>query len=570
MTHKELRAKFLEFFEGKGHKVVPSSSLLPVNDPSVLLTTAGMQQFKPYFIGMADPMADFGTKNVVSIQKCFRTADIDETGDDTHLTFFEMVGHFSFGGYFKAEALAYAWEFLTDPAWLGLDKSRIYATYYNGDRPGTEADLESKAILETLAGLDKVVAQGAADNFWGPTGTEGPCGPNVEFYIDGVEVWNAVFNQFYSHADGNLTLLETPGVDMGSGFERMLAGINGVKSVYDTDLFAPLMSMTTSLPPRSQRIVADHARGTVFLLSDYVTPSNKEQGYILRRILRRLLLHIQGSGILLENLLEAVIQEFGYAYPELIERRQHIMDTARGEAEKFSRTIDGGSKELDKLLASGVKNISGPEAFKLFSTFGLPIDFIKEKVAVDEEGFNIAFGEHQNMSRAGVEGKFGGHGLSAGATVSDEDKAQITKLHTATHLMHSALMEVLGSDAHQAGSDINPERTRFDFSFSRKLTPEEVKEIEDKVNAQIQSGFKVEKQTMPYSEAVASGAIAFFKEKYPDTVDVYTIYNNEGEILSRELCGGPHVTNSQGMGHFKITKEESSSAGVRRIKAILE
>lgn len=570
MTHQELRAKFIQFFESKGHKLVPSSSLLPKDDASVLLTTAGMQQFKPYFIGQKDPQADFGTPNVISVQKCFRTADIDEVGDDTHLTFFEMLGHFSFGGYFKSEALAYAWEFITSSDWLGIDKSRVHATYYNGDRAGTVADDESKEILDQLDGLVKIMAHGAEDNFWGPTGAEGPCGPTVEFYVDGVEIWNEVFNQYYCNPDGSLTPLTTPGVDMGGGFERILVAVNKFDNLFATDLFTPITSQLTHLPERSQRIVADHIRGTVFLLCDHVLPSNKEEGYILRRILRRLLLHIRGSGVMLEDLIDIVINIFNTAYPDLVTEQGFIKQIAREEADKFSRTIDVGERELNKLLESGVANISGVDAFKLFASYGLPIDFIKEKIAVNEAEFEAEFSRHQAISRAGVENKFGGHGLSAGASISDEDRHKITRLHTATHLLHSALRTILGDTIHQAGSDINPERARFDFSFPRKVTPEEISQLEDWVNQKITAGFTMTKQTLPYQQALDQGALAFFKEKYPATVDVYTITDTAGNIISQELCGGPHVVSSQELGHFKITKEESSSAGIRRIKAVLE
>ncbi len=570
ITHLELRKKFIQFFEEHQHKLVSSASLLPKDDPSVLLTSAGMQQFKPYFVGTKDPMKDFGSINLVNIQKCFRTADIDTIGDDTHLTFFEMLGHFSFGGYFKKEALELGWEFLTSPDWLGIDKSRIYASYYNGDRKETMPDDESKAILESLDGLIKIVPQGAKDNFWGPTGNEGPCGPNAEFYIDGVEAWNVVFNEFYCKPDGTLTPLSTKGVDMGSGFERVLVAINSLNNLFETDIFTPLMEKLSTLPDRSKRIVADHIRGVVFLLADHVLPSNKEEGYILRRILRRVLLHIQGQGVLLEDLIDTVIDVFKSVYPDLVKEQAFIKQIAREEADKFSRTIDAGEKELDKILATGVTSISGTEAFKLFASYGLPIDFIKEKVGVDEQEFEKEFSRHQEVSRAGVENKFGGHGLAAGAVVSEEDKQKITRLHTATHLLHEALRKFLGDQVHQGGSDINPERARFDFSFPRKLTPEEIKQIEDEVNRIIKAGFVVDKQTLPFNQAVMTGALAFFKEKYPDMVDVYTITSNDGKVISRELCGGPHIKSSSELGHFRIIKEESSSSGVRRIKAVLE
>ena len=570
MDHISIRQRFTDFFEARGHSLVPSSSLLPSDDPSVLLTTAGMQQFKPYFVGLKDPSQDFGSRNTVSIQKCFRTADIDDVGDDTHLTFFEMMGNFSFGGYWKPEAIQYAWEFLTSPDGASIDPSRISATYYNGDRPGTSADTESLAILQSIPNLATITPQGAEDNFWGPTGSEGPCGPTVEFYVDGVEVWNVVFNEFYSTPDQKLTALESRGIDTGMGLERLLVAINKSQGVFGTSVFQPTVSLLGNLPHHLQRVIADHARGTVFLLSDHVVPSNKEQGYILRRILRRLLIHIQDSGVGLESILESVIDNFSGAYPELATGRQQILSAAREEADKFSRTLDAGRRELDKVIERG-GSLTGEEAFKLFSTFGLPIDYIKERTQVDLDGFEQAFKSHQELSRAGAEQKFGGHGLSAGAQVSDEDKQKITALHTATHLLHAALHHVLGSDAAQSGSDITPERTRFDFSFPRKLTEEEKSAIESWVNSRIQDGFVVTKTSLPYAEAIASGAIAFFKEKYPETVTVYTIENKEKhEVISRELCGGPHVETSQELGKFRILKEESSSAGIRRIKAVLE
>jgi alanyl-tRNA synthetase len=571
MTHSEIRQKFIKFFESRGHSLVPSSSLLPVNDASVLLTTAGMQQFKPYFVGLKEAQADFGSVNTVSIQKCFRTADIDETGDDTHLTFFEMMGNFSFGGYWKEEAIRYAWEFLTSADGVGIDPSRMFATYYNGNRPGTVADEESHEVLKTLQGLTTITPQTDADNFWGPTGDEGPCGPTVEFYVDGVEVWNVVFNEFYSNPDKSLSPLPTRGIDTGMGLERLSVAVNKLTNVFETDLFDSTRTLLSVLPSRSQRIVADHIRGTVFLLADHVLPSNKEQGYILRRILRRLLIHIQSSGVSLDSLINSVIDSYQTAYPELGEARASILEAARAEADKFGRTLDAGTKELSKLIATGVESLDGETAFKLFSTFGLPIDYMKEKVSVDVAGFESAFKAHQDMSRAGSTQKFGGHGLSSGAEVSQEDRARITALHTATHLLHAALHHVLGNGVEQAGSDITPERTRFDFTFPRKLTDEEQKEVEAWVNQKIQAGFKVKIDNMPYVEAISSGAMAFFKEKYPPVVDVYTIYNEEAnETISRELCGGPHVTDSSKLGRFKIIKEESSSAGIRRIKATLE
>ncbi|MFA5270422.1 MAG: alanine--tRNA ligase-related protein, partial [Patescibacteria group bacterium] len=340
MDYRELRQKFTDFFVKHGHQLVPSSSLIPQHDTSVLLTTAGMQQFKPYFTGTRSP---YGLR-VISIQKCFRTADIDEVGDDTHLTFFEMVGHFSFGDYFKEEALKMAWEFITNPEYLGIDPKRIHATYYNGDRPGAAADTDSKRVLETLPGLTKIVAYGAADNFWGPTGNEGPCGPNVEFYVDGVEIWNEVFNEFYGHAGSVLTPLSTPGVDMGGGLERILTAVTPeANSFYDTDAFTPIIEVIKQHAPGvgaenelSVRIVADHLRGSVFLLSDHIQPSNKEQGYVLRRLLRRAILHLDKLDAIggFDEIITAIINQYGEFYHELLTEREMILQLANLERDK--------------------------------------------------------------------------------------------------------------------------------------------------------------------------------------------------------------------------------------------
>ena len=435
-------------------------------------------------------------------------------------------------------------------------------------RKGVPFDAESEKLWKKY-GVE--IKREGTDVFWGPTGNEGPCGPTVEFHVNGVEVWNLVFNEFYCHPDGKLSPLPVRGVDTGMGLERLSVAVNQLPNIFATDVFKPLMDKLGSLTPRAQRIVADHIRGAVFLLGDHVRPSNKEQGYILRRILRRVLMHIHGSGVRLEDLINTVIDLFGPVYLDLTQNRESINQFARTEADKFSRTIDAGEKELAKLIANGTPRLSGAEAFKLFASYGLPIDFIKEKIPVDESEFDRAFVEHQSISRAGVEKKFGGHGLSAGAAIDPAEQIQITKLHTATHLLHAALREVLGAEVHQAGSDINPERTRFDFNFPRKLIPDEIQRIEAWVNDKISTGFSVKHETLPYAQAIAAGAVAFFKEKYPAQVDVYTIYNEDtGKVISQELCGGPHVTNSHDLGTFRITKEESSSAGVRRIKAVLE
>ncbi|MBN2585582.1 alanine--tRNA ligase [Patescibacteria group bacterium] len=580
MDYRELRQKFISFWQEQGHALVPSSSLIPQHDASVLLTTAGMQQFKPYFTGTPSP---YGA-SVVSIQKCFRTADIDEIGDDTHLTFFEMLGHFSFGDYFKDKALKLAWQFITSPDYLGIDPKRIYASYYNGDRPNTTADDVSKQILESLPGLTKVVARGAVDNFWGPTGDEGPCGPNVEFYVDDVEIWNEVFNEFYCQVDGALTPLSTPGVDMGGGLERILTAVTPeATSLYDTDAFAPIIEAIKQHAPgvgeneRSLRIISDHLRGSVFLLGDHIQPSNKEQGYILRRLLRRAILHLDKLGAVagFEEIITTIINQYGEFYPELLKEQKMILQLAALERDKFLKTIADGQKELAKILNKVGSVVDGEVAFSLFSTYGLPLDFVKEEAqrlnkSIDLPAYDQAFAKHQEVSRAGVESKFGGHGLASGAVVSEADKQIITRMHTATHLLHAALIKFLGPEVKQGGSDLTTERIRFDFTFSRGMTTEEKQQVEDWVNARIKQNLKVLREEKPIKDALAEGALSFFKEKYPDIVSVYTIYNEStGEVVSKELCGGPHIEHTGEIGAFHITKEQSSSAGVRRIRATI-
>ena len=580
MTYSKIREKFIDFFTTKEHTLVPTSSLIPEDDASVLLTTAGMQQFKPYFTGKE---ADYDM--AISIQKCFRTSDIDEVGDDTHLSFFEMFGNFAFNGKVsKKQAIDFAWEFLTDPKWMDISKDRITATYYSGSRVGTTEDIEGKEVLEQLDGLKKITAQPDTENFWGPTGSEGPCGPTIEFHIDGVEVWNIVFNEFYCSADGKLNRSEGLGIDTGMGLERLLTTVTDESTnIFETDAFMQIIDTIKQHTPgeeigatESIRIVADHLRGSVFLMLDHVQPSNKEQGYILRRLLRRAILHLDKLEALngFEGIIESIIVKYSDAYPELLEKKDMILQLANLEKEKFLKTIVQGRKELDKILASA-KSISGETAFNLFATYGLPLDFIKEeaikhKLELDEKGFEIAFKAHQDVSRAGAEKKFGGHGLSSGAKVSEADTKKITRLHTATHLLHAGLIKFLGDEIKQAGSDLTTERARYDFTFPRALTDEEKSEIEMWVNEQIKKDLLVKQEIKPLQEALDEGATAFFKQKYPDEVDVYTIYDpNTNEIISKELCGGPHVQKTGEIGEFKIIKEQSSSAGVRRIRAVI-
>ncbi|MBI2063046.1 MAG: alanine--tRNA ligase [Candidatus Yanofskybacteria bacterium] len=568
MTHLEIRKKFLKFFEDRGHKIVPSSSLLP-NDPSVLFTTAGMQQFKPYYTGEADPMKDFGSLNAASIQKCIRTSDIDEVGDESHLTFFEMLGNFSFGGYWKKEAIEYAHEFITKEMGLEIDYISVFGgadTHEIFELKKIKADpvptdKDSEQIWKKIDPNIKIEARkginGLRDNFWGPTGDEGPCGPTTEIYVKGVEIWNIVFNEYNCTKDFKFEPLKKRGVDTGMGLERLAMAVQNKKNIFETDLFA----FGNGLP----RIIADHARAVVFLISDGVLPSNKDQGYVLRRLIRRIIVKRNDTANLYE-ILNSVIHEYKYFYANLDENK--IREVFKEEAEKFWKTMSRGLAELNKL-----EIVDLLAAFKLYESYGLPYESIKDSGKaknLTREAFDEEFKKHQAKSRAGAEKKFGGHGLildtgelKAG---SEEELAKVTRLHTATHLLHASLRKVLGEEVHQAGSDITPERLRFDFTFPRKMTSEDIKQVEEIVNKAIDQDLPVTTREMPYEEALKKGALAFFKLKYPPIVKVYTI-GSDDKPFSRELCGGPHVAHTGEIGKFKIKKEESISAGTRRIRA---
>lgn len=584
MTSQEIRKKFLDFFENKGHKIVPSSSLLPENDPSVLLTTAGMQQFKPYFTGDKDPIKNFGSRRTVSIQKSFRTSDIDEVGDNSHLTFFEMLGNFSFGDYFKKEAIEWGWEFITKE--LGVSPERCHVSIFAGDSEVPE-DTESIAIWKSL-GLseDKIVKAGRKDNFWGPTGNEGPCGPTSEIYVDGVEIWNLVFNQYYCHADKTLEPLKQNGVDTGVGLERLSMVVQNTPTIFETDLFQPLIQAiphkNIENETRAVRIIADHVRGATFLIADGIFPSNASQGYILRRLLRRAIRY--GKVLNLDKnflipLAQKIIEIYKEFYTELSAKKEDILTVIQKEEEKFSKTLKKGLKEFEKILRTKTdKIISGNDAFYLYESYGFPIELTRELAIergfnIDESGWEISFKEHKEISRAGAEKKFGGHGLildtgelKAG---NEEELKIVTRLHTATHLLNAALHKVLGDGVIQCGSDITPERTRFDFKFHRKLTAEEIKKIEEIVNYAVKEDFQVTMKTLPLDEAKKTEALYMERSHYPNPVKIYSI-GNDKEVFSQELCGGPHVTHTGEIGKFKIIKEESSSAGVRRIRARVE
>lgn len=615
-----MREKFFDFFRERGHTIVPSSSLIP-DDPSVLLTTAGMQQFKPYYTGQADPMVSshptlsgksLGSYNTASIQKCFRTSDIDEVGDERHLTFFEMMGNFSFGGYFKREAIAYAYDFLKNVLGLEIDYVTVFdpAKVPEGDwrKHGVPFDEESYGLWKEIGMPESKIRREGIDNFWGPTGKEGPCGPTTEIYIEGIEVWNIVFNQFYCDKDAKLTPLKIQGVDTGMGLERLAMVSQGVPTIFDADLFTVPFGRLLSTPggadirSRSNRILFDHLRGSIFLLADGVRPSNKEAGYVLRRVIRRLLVHSKKLFIPQKSVIEAinnVIKFYEDFYSELKDNQQVILREFEREANKFALTLEKGLKEFDKrypgaktqrvipgrpLQSFIVGQRVGKDAFDLYQSCGFPVEVIKELLEerlyqFDENEFRAKVAEeferHREISRAGQERKFGGHGLLLDTgelkAVDEEELKIVTRLHTATHLTQAALRKVLGERLHQAGSDITAERMRFDFTFDRKLTPEELQQVVDWVNEVIRRDVPMEYKEMPYEEAIHTGALYFEKEKYPPMVKVYRAYDPQtGEVFSKELCGGPHVTHTGELGKFKILKEEAVGAGVRRLRAVVQ
>ena len=559
MQSFELRKRFLKFFEEKEHQIVPSSSILP-SDPSVLFTTAGMQQFKPYYIGEKSP---YGL-NVVSCQKCIRTSDIDEVGDKSHLTFLEMLGNFSFGGYFKEEAIKMACEFLFDELKLSIDK--VFFTVFEGNED-IPLDTESIEILKKMGiSEDKIKKYPKEDNFWGPTGEYGPCGPALDIYFNGIEIWSLVFNEYYMNKDKNLTPLQQKGVDTGMGLERLAMSSQNKLSVFETDLFEPIIAEIKKYgkgEEKAERIIADHVKSAVFIASEGVIPLNVERGYVLRRIIRRAIRYGRilnlPKGFLI-TLAQIVIEIYKEPYPELISKQADILTIIQKEEEKFGKALGRGLKVFEKISEKG--DISGADAFHLYDTCSLPleltIELAKEKnLKVDEKEFNKFIEKHREISRAGAQKKFGG--------VGKEADSQTTCLHTATHLLHAALREVLGTHVRQMGSDITSQRLRFDFSNPQKVSDDELKKIEDLVNKKIKEDIVIKKEEMPLGEAIKSGALSFFKDKYPDKVSVYSIDN-----FSKEICAGPHANRTKELGFFKIINEESAGSSIRRIRAVLK
>lgn len=596
MQSHEIRKKFLDFFKERGHIIVPSAPLVPENDPSVLFNTAGMQPLVPYLMGLTHPS---GSRRIVSVQKCVRTSDIDEVGDNTHLTFFEMLGNWSLGDYFKEEAIRWSFEFLiSKDQGLGLDPSRLFVTVFEGDRNAPRDDEAYriwKEIFESI-GMDfqkRIFFMSADSNWWSP-GDNGPCGPDSEMFYDVtgtltggltkeefieadkkqhvVEIWNDVFME-YKKKDGNIIgKLENQNVDTGSGLERVTCVVQGKENVFDTDLFKPIIDKISEVALgddiRSKRIIADHIRASVFLIADGVTPSNADQGYILRRLLRRAIryadkLCMQHGSLL--PLVSVVIAKYKEAYPSILERHNQIEHEIEFEEAKFRKTLERGIKEFEKISTS---DISGHNAFILFSTYGFPLELTlelaKEKgVKVDKDDFEKEMEKHQNLSRTSSSGKFKGGLANTGETT--------TMLHTATHLMLAGLRRYLGNNVHQAGSNITEERTRFDFTYPQKIERTTLDKVEAYVNEAIKKKCEVTTEIMDKELAMASGVEGSFWEKYPDKVTVYTVKCENGTIYSQELCGGPHVSSTRDIkGTFKITKEEASSAGVRRVKAILD
>lgn len=592
MDFRELRKKYITFFESKGHKQIRSASLIPENDPTVLFTTAGMHPLVPYLTGQVHPEG----KRLVDYQKCIRTGDIDDVGDSSHLTFFEMLGNWSLGDYFKKEAISWSFEFLTKE--LGFSAAHLHVTVFEGDENAARDD-ESAEIWKSLGvKANHIHYKPKEDNWWGPAGNTGPCGPDTEMFIDTgkeacsdtcgpgcrcgkyIEIWNDVFMQFNKDENGAYAPLSQKNVDTGMGIERTVAMINGKKTVYETESFTPIIEKIEELSGKKYgesedvtkaiRVVADHVRTATFIIGDEkgISPSNVGAGYVLRRLIRRAVRFGKTLGIstaFLSKVAAVVVDLMGEFYCELIENKQRIFDELEREEVKFEATLQTGLAEFNKVagkLAEHNQNlISGKTAFKLYDTYGFPLELTlelaKEKnMTVDTEGFTAQYEKHKEESRTAQKESFKG-GLADHST-------ETTNLHTATHLLHAALRRVLGEHVQQKGSNITVERLRFDFSHSQKVTADELKEVERLVNEQIQKDVPVTMEIMALEDAKKQGALAFFTQKYEEKVKVYTIGD-----FSKEVCGGPHAQHTGELGKFIIKKEEASSAGVRRIKAVL-
>ena len=592
ITSEFLREKYLGFFAERGHAVIQSASLIPENDPSVLFTTAGMHPLIPYLMGQSHPKGH----RLTDVQKCVRTGDIEEVGDDSHLTFFEMLGNWSLGDYFNHQSIKWSYEFLTSKKYLGLDPDRISVTVFAGDDDAPRDEDSAKVWEECGIPKERIYYLPKKHNWW-IAGTTGPCGPDTEIFWDTgkpacsdhcdpscdcgkyLEIWNNVFMQFNRQADGTYLPLTQKNVDTGMGLERTVCVLNGFKSVYDIDLFQGAFAKIEELSGkkydsdpktmRAMRIIADHVRTSTFLLGDPVgvVPSNVDQGYVLRRLIRRAVRMANSLDMpkgSIAEIAKVYIDVYKDVYPELTQNHDKIIDELNKEEDKFSKTLVAGEKEFTKVISHIQGNVvPGGTAFKLYDTFGFPIEMTEELAAengytVDVEGFKQKFAEHQAKSHAGSEQRFKG-GMAEGGGI------ETTYLHTATHLLQAALRKVLGDEVKQKGSNITPERLRFDFSFGRPMTAEEIAETQRLVNDAIQRDLPITCEEMPVEEARKTGAIGLFGDKYGEVVKVYTMGD-----FSKEICGGPHAEHTGQLGHFVIQKEQSSSSGVRRIKAILE
>ena len=580
----EIRNKYLEFFKRHGHVVIPSAPLIPENDPSVLFTTAGMQPLVPYLLGEKHPAG----KRLVDYQKCVRTNDIEEVGDNRHLTYFEMLGNWSLGDYFKEESIKMSYEFLTKE--LQIPAEKISVTCFAGDADCPRDEETAKYWENVGIPKERIYYFGKDDNWW-IAGEEGPCGPDTEMFYDTgkpkcsdkcdpscgcgkyVEIWNNVFMEYFKDKDGKYTKLAQQNVDTGLGLERMAMLLQGKETPFETELFSPIMDKLTELQTvdniSSRRIIAEHLRSSMMIICDGGRPSNSDRGYVLRRLIRRMIRHMNKLQISLDELstlIDINVENLKEMYPTLEQNKEIIKNVILEEKDKFVKTLTKGEKEflkeIEDVKRQGKTKIEGKMVFRLYDTYGFPPEVTEELatengMTIDKAEFEKLFKEHQEKSRAGAEHKFKG-GLASTGEME-------TKYHTATHLLNAALRVVLGSHVHQKGSNITEERMRFDFSHPTKMTDEEKKKVEDLINEWIQQAIPVEHLEMKKDEAIKMGAEAMFIEKYGDIVSVYKI----GDV-SIELCGGPHVSNTSELGHFKIKKEESSSSGVRRIKAILE
>ena len=592
MTSGELRSMWLNFFKSKGHAVIPSASVIPENDPTVLFTTAGMHPLVPYLLGSKHPAGTCLT----DVQKCIRTGDIDEVGDASHLTFFEMLGNWSLGDYFKKEMIAWSWEFLTSPEYLGLDKDKLAFTVFEGEGDIPRDEEAANYWMENGVKKENIYFLPREHNWWGPAGQTGPCGPDTEMFIIKdqppcgpdcspacscgrfLEIWNDVFMQYNKTADGQYVPMAKKNVDTGMGLERTVCTLNGCKTVYETDAFTGIIAKISELSgkhydddeatTRAFRIVADHLRTSTFIMGDPrgVSPSNVDQGYVLRRLIRRAVRFGMELGMqegFTAEIGKVVIEQYAEVYPELKQNEAFVLEQFKLEETRFARTLRQGEREFEKAVSrmGESKVIDGMVAFNLYATYGFPIEMTRELakehgLTVDEAGFEKHFAEHQKSSHAGAEQRFKG-GLA-------DSSAQSARLHTATHLLHAALRRVLGDEVAQKGSNITPERLRFDFSFGRKVTKDELAQVEALVNEWIKADVPVVMTETTVEDAKKEGAIGLFESKYGERVRMYTM----GEY-SKEICGGPHASHTGELVSFKILKEESSSAGVRRIKAVI-